>query len=440
LIERTVPLRRNRDFQLLWLGEALSELGSRVAGISIPLLVLASSHSPAKVGLTGFVGLLPLLLFTLPAGALLDRWNRRRVMLICQIARASAVVSLAAAVSSGRIWFWLILAVFFLDMTGAVFFSVGERSALPQIVPADQMRAAVSQNQAREYGAGLIGMPLGGFLFSISRAAPFVLDACSYFFSIASLALIRRDFQAGRETEQPTRLRTEIREGIRWLWEQRFLRTISLLVTASDFNVNALYVVVIVIAKDEGASPVLIGAIVAFIGLGGIVGAVLAPWTSRHASARAAIGATLSAMTLLLPILLIVRQTPIALGIVYGAMFVAYPTWSAVHWAYFAALVPDHLQGRVQSIATLLSLGPVPFGVLLVGVSLQSLGSAATVWCIFALMLVASIIALGSKEIREAPTLHELADRRQRRKGLKLQLESARPTSETAEGRNAEAR
>jgi len=204
LIKRTVPLRRNRDFQLLWIGESLSELGSRIAGISIPLLVLTSSHSPAKLGLTGFVGLLPLLLFTLPAGALLDRWNRRRVMLICQITRALAVLSLALAVAGGRIWFPLILALFFLDVTGAIFFSVAERSALPQIVPEDQMRSAVAQNQAREYGTGLIGRPLGGFLFSLSRALPFLVDACSYAFSIASLALIRSDFQEAREPMEPT--------------------------------------------------------------------------------------------------------------------------------------------------------------------------------------------------------------------------------------------
>jgi MFS family permease len=409
LIARPVPLRRNRDFQLLWLGESLSELGSRITGIAIPLLVLNSSHSPARVGVTGFVGLLPLVLFTLPAGALLDRWNRKRVMLVCQVARAVAVLSLALVVSGGRVWFPLILAVLFLDVTGAIFFTVAERSALPQIVPADQMRSAVSQNQARQYGAGLIGRPLGGFLFSISRSVPFFVDACSYLFSIVSLALIRRDFQGAREPAQPTRLRADIGEGLRWLWRQRFLRTISLLVTASDLNVNALFIVVIVIAQQEGASSTLIGVITACTGVGGIIGATLAPWTSRFASARAAIGATLSAMTLLLPILLVVRHTPIALGLVYGAMFVAYPTWSAMHWAYFAALVPDQLQGRAQSIATLLSLGPVPFGLLLVGLSLQWIGSAATVWSIFGLMLLATVVALRSKEIRDVPQLHELA-------------------------------
>lgn len=375
--------------------------------MAIPLLVLATSHSPAKLGLTGFVGLLPLLLFTLPAGALLDRLPRRRVMLVSQIGRAVAVAVLAAAIGAGHVWFPLILIVFFLDVTGSIFFTVAERSALPQLVPASQMRSAVSQNQAREYGSGLIGRPLGGLFFSLAQALPFLIDACSYLFSIASLILIRRNFETPRE-RSPAPLLPEIRDGLVWLWRQPFLRTISLLVTASDINVNALYIVVIVLAKRHGASSTLVGGIVAFIGVGGLIGATIAPWTSRRLSARGAIATTLSTMTLLLPLLL-VTKTPMLLGLIYGAMFVAYPTWSAIHWAYFAALVPDHLQGRVQSIATLLSLGPIPIAVLLIGASLQWLGSTPTILLLFGGMLLASLVALTSNNIRNAPPLSQLS-------------------------------
>jgi predicted MFS family arabinose efflux permease len=328
-------------------------------------------------------------------------------MLVCQIGRALAVTSLAATIAAGRVWFTLILVVFFLDVTGSVFFTVAERSALPQLVPAEQMRSAVAQNQAREYGSGLIGRPLGGLFFSLAQAIPFVADAISYLFSIASLLLIRREFEAPREKEQ-TLLLSEIRDGLRWLWRQPFLRTISLLVTASDLNVNALYVVVIVLAKRHGASSTLVGGIVAFIGVGGPIGAMIAPWTSRRVSAHVAIGTTLSTMTLLLPLLL-ATKTPILLGLIYGAMFVAYPTWSSIHWAYFAVLVPDQLQGRVQSIATLLSLGPIPVGVLLVGIALQWLGTTPTILVMFAGMLAASLTALTSKQIRTAPPLSKIA-------------------------------
>jgi len=328
-------------------------------------------------------------------------------MLVCQIGRALAVASLATAIGTGHVWFPLILIVFFLDVTGSIFFTVAERSALPQLVPSNQMRSAVSQNQAREYGSSLIGRPLGGLFFSLAQALPFLIDACSYLFSIASLLLIGRNFETPRE-RSATPLLTEIRDGLVWLWQQPFLRTISLLVTASDINVNALYIVVIVIAKRHGASSTLIGGIVAFIGVGGLIGATIAPWTSRRLSARAAIATTLLTMTLLLPLLL-VTKTPIVLGLIYGAMFVAYPTWSAIHWAYFAALVPDQLQGRVQSIATLLSLGPIPIAVLLVGISLQWLGSTPTVLFLFTGMLFASLIALTNRHIRAAAPLSELS-------------------------------
>jgi predicted MFS family arabinose efflux permease len=296
-----------------------------------------------------------------------------------------------------------LLLVLFLDVTGSVFFRVAERSALPRLVPAEELRTAVAQNQAREYGCGLLGRPLGGLLFSAARALPFAFDALSYLFSIASLLLIRRDLGWPREREQAVLLR-EIGEGLRWLWRQRFLRTISLLVTASDVNVNALYVVVIVLAERHGASATVVGGVVACIGVGGVIGAAIAPWTSRRLSARAAIGTTLTTMTLLLPLLLVVHA-PLALGLVYGAMFVAYPTWSAIHWAYFAVLVPGDLQGRVQSIATLLSLGPVPIAVLLAGASLEWLGATPTVLFLVGGMALASLVAVASPHLRGVPPL-----------------------------------
>lgn len=398
------PLRRNRDFQLLWIGQALSSFGSRVSGISVPLLVLEGSGSAADVGLVSFIGLLPILLFTLPAGALLDRSNRRLIMLTCQIGRGVAVTSLAVCVALGHIWLAQVAAVLFIDITGLVFFSVGERAALPRVVPAEHRRAAVSQNMARDYGALLLGRPVGGFLFSVGRAVPFVVDAASYLCSVVTLLLIRTTFEGARKTQR-YRLRIEIAEGLRWLWHQPFLRTISLIVAASDLTVNAVNVVVIVLAHKHGASSTMIGVMIALSGLGGILGAAIAPRLSAHLTIRSAIALTLGAMVALLPLLLIVHA-PLTLGVIYGAMFLAYPTWSAIHWAYFAALVPDHLQGRVQSIATLLSLGPVPFGVLVVGLMLQFAGAGVAVGMLAAIVAATLVFALLSRSVRDAPPLN----------------------------------
>src|SRR6185437_14942315 len=98
-----------------------------------------------------------------------------------------------------------------------------ESAALPQVVPKEQLSAAVAQNQARIQGADLVGQPLGGVLFGVSRLLPFAADAVSYLISFVSLLFVRPAFQEQRE-RTTTRLLTDIGEGVRWLWEQSFLR------------------------------------------------------------------------------------------------------------------------------------------------------------------------------------------------------------------------
>src|SRR5918912_3723592 len=97
-----VALRKNRDFMLLWSGQAASELGTRAAWLAYPLLVLALTDSPAKAGIVTFVNRFPFFLFSLPAGALVDRWNRRRIMLLCDAGRALGVGSIALTLALGR--------------------------------------------------------------------------------------------------------------------------------------------------------------------------------------------------------------------------------------------------------------------------------------------------------------------------------------------------
>jgi predicted MFS family arabinose efflux permease len=175
-------------------------------------------------------------------------------------------------------------------------------------------------------------------------------------------------------------------------------------VVASDLTVNALYLVVVVLARRHGASPTLVGLLLLFVGAGGVAGTLLAPRALRLLPPRVGIQASLLVITLLLPLIAIVHS-PIALGLIYGAMFVAYPTWGATVSAYRAALVPDRLQGRVQSVATLLALGAVPFGFLAVGFSLQHTGGGPTVAALVVLMACATAYAFASRHVRDAPRL-----------------------------------
>ncbi len=165
---------------LLLGGQVVSTVGTRVSAIAFPLLVLAQTRSPAKAGVVGFAQTLPYLLFFLPAGALVDRWDRKRVMLVADAGRALAFASLPVALALDRLTFAQIVAVAFLEGSLFVFFMLSESAALPQVVPAEQIPAAIASNQARVQGADLAGQPLGGFLFGVSRMLPFVADAVSY--------------------------------------------------------------------------------------------------------------------------------------------------------------------------------------------------------------------------------------------------------------------
>src|SRR5207248_3382337 len=134
---------------------------------------------------------IPYLFLYLPAGALVDRWDRKRVMLAADAGRALALGSVAVALAVGRPPLAQLLAASFVEGCLFVFFQLSESAALPQIVPREQLPQAIAQNQARMQGAGLVGAPLGGALFGIARSLPFVADTASYAVSFVSLLFIR---------------------------------------------------------------------------------------------------------------------------------------------------------------------------------------------------------------------------------------------------------
>ena len=197
----STPLRRNRDFVLLESGRLLSTAGSQMTTIAYPLLVLAATHSPAKAGLVSFARLVPQVLFGLVAGVAADRWNRKWLMIGSDTVRAAAIASLGAAILSGRLAFWQVVVVGFVEGTGSVFFSGAAAGALRSVVPARQLPTAVGAQQARASTVRLVGPPLGGALFSLGRAVPFLVDAGSYAFSILSLLAMRTPFQEQREID-----------------------------------------------------------------------------------------------------------------------------------------------------------------------------------------------------------------------------------------------
>jgi MFS family permease len=401
------PLRKNRDFVLLQVGQTLSTIGSESTGIAYPLLVLAITHSPVQAGVVGFARLVPWVLFGVLAGAAVDRLPRKRMMIVSDIVRIAAVASIVVAITVDRISFAQIAIVAFVEGTMFVFFNLAEIGALRSVVPARQLPAAAAAEQARYATMTLVAPPLGGALFGLGRALPFLADAVSYVFSLASLLAIRTPFQEEREHEQVP-LRTQLAEGFRWLWGHPFLRTCAILFTWVNLLFEATFLVLIVVGRRQGLSGAHIGALIAVLGLCSLAGSVASPRLQRRLSMRTIV---VGSFWLQLGIAAFVLEPNIYVLLV-GAIPAAFlgPSVNAIVIGYRVAVVPDRLTGRVNSVARTIALCGAPLGPLAAGLLLGSFSARSTVAIFAGAMVLLSVIGSVSPSIRKAPSLDELDD------------------------------
>lgn len=392
------PLRYNRNFLLLWSGQIVSDLGTRVTTVAFPLLVITMTNSPGKAGIAGFCATLPYALFYLPAGAMLDQYDRRRIMLVCEIGRFLALGSIPFAAWLGYLTFPHVLVVAFVGGTFFVFFSVAEKSIVPSLVPQTQLTDALARQEARSRAAVLAGPPLGGVLYGISHTIPFLFDAVSYVVSLVTTYFIRADLKAKRQQPAGSLLK-EVRDGVRWLVREPFIRISVVLVGLINIVFQALMLTLIVLTRQLGASSAMTGVVLGCYGLGGLAGALAAPRLQHHVSPKSvAIGATWIWAILLLP-LSVVSSLPGMCALVAMISFFG-PLWNVVIVGYQYRVIPDHLLSRIKSVVLLVSWGTIPFGSLIAGYFLGKTSPEATVLVLVALMTVIATIATFSPGIR----------------------------------------
>jgi len=402
-----LPLRRNRDFVLLQTGQALSTVGSEASGISYTLLALSLTHSPAKAGLTGFARLVPYALFALPFGVAVDRWNRRRLMIGSDVARVCALGSLGAGIATGHASYALIPVVAFVEGTMFVLFNIAEIGAVRSVVPAPQLQRAFATEQARMSGVYLSGPPLGGVLFGIGRALPFLADAASYAFSTGTLLAMRTPFQEERDERAAGGLRSQVTEGLAWLWRHTFLRTCALLFVGTNFLFGAFDLTLIVTARRHGFHPAAIGGLVAVIGALSLAGSVAAPRFLRIFSMRTVL---IGSIWLSVGVAAFLVEPNVFVLIAGVAPFIFFnPTVNAMIIGYRVAIVPDRLQGRVNSVARSLALLGLPLGPVVAGVLLGSFSARTTVAFLLVGFVAIALVTTASRTIRAAPSFEEVS-------------------------------
>ena len=392
---------RNQNYLLLWSGQIVSSVGTQVSDLAYPFLVLVLTHSPAQAGFVGAMGMIPYLIFSLPAGALLDRWNRKLVMILCDTGRAICLASIPLAYALGHLSLIQLYLVSLTEGTLFVFFNIAEVASLPQVVRKEDFPVVAAQTEITQSLSFLVGRALGGILYSMGQFVPFLADTCSYIVSVLSLCFIRVPFQEKRMVARRS-LRTEIWEGLVWLWHQPLLCFIAVLGAAVHIIGSGMTLLVIVLAQGQHASTFVTGIILGVSGIGAMIGAFVGGNIQKKFSFTSLTISSTWLTTLLFP-LFIVTSNLVWLAIVVGVLSAVMTAYGVVQFSYRLALIPDELQGRVNSVFRLVVFGGDPIGLALTGILLQWVGAVATVLIFTVGFVVLSLATVFNKQVRHAP-------------------------------------
>lgn len=399
------PLRRNRDFVLLQAGQFLSSAGTQSTTIAYPLLVLALTHSPAKAGIVAFARALPYALLALPAGLGADHFRRKRLMIAADAVRVLAIGGLAALVLLHHAAFWVVPTVAFVEGAGATLFAAATAGALRAVVPPRQLPAASSVLTGRQAAVQLAGPPLGGVLFGLARALPFLVDAVSYAFSTGSLLAMRTPFEEERERDTAP-LRKRLAEGVAFLWRQPFLRTVAFLFALANFTGQGVLLALVVIGRRQGLSSGAVGALVAAFGACLLLGSTLSPLVRRLLPVRAIIVLELWTWTGCALFLIWPNVYVLTASILPTALTI--PSTNSVVMPYRLALTPDRLLGRTESVRSTIALMIAPLGPLAAGFLLADTSERWTIALFACFGLTLALWGTLSPAIRTAPRLDDL--------------------------------
>ena len=404
----TPRLLHNRDFMLLWGGQVVSTLGSMASHVIFPLLILALTDSPAAAGIAGALRFVPYLVLSLPVGALIDRWDRKRVMVVSDLGRALAVGSIPVAMGLDALTLAHIYVVCFVEGSLFVFFNIAEVAALPRVVPRAQLPEATAYNEAGFGVAHIVGPSMGTILYqTFGRAVPFVVDAATYLVSLASLLAIRTRFQ---KEKAPARrdLLAEIGAGLRWLWSKPLIRFMAFLTGGINVINAAMPLVIIVLAKELGAGDAQIGVIFSIAGAGAIAGSLVGGRIQRRFTFGQVIAAT---MWIAAFAFLLFAAAPgyIWVGALAAVFSFVGPVYNVVQFSYRVALIPDELQGRVNSTFRLLAFGFMPVGAAASGIVIERFGVRPAIVLLAAGLFALAILTSLNRHVREAPSIERAA-------------------------------
>jgi MFS family permease len=366
-----------------WLvGETLSRLGTSLSTFAYPLLILFATGSPTQTGIVAAAGNIGSLVTLLIGGVLADRYSRRMLLIVCPLVQAVVVGSVAFAVLAGHVVLAHVAVAGLVDGAVVGVTAGASRAALRRIVPAEQLSGAITQMMARDMGVKVAGPPLGGVLFAVSKALPFIGDAISYLAAVCGVAVIRRDLGPdAKDLEQREPLGRAVVNGFRFVFASPYLRFVAVWAGAMNMLGSGMMLLVILLVRSHGGGARVIGGTQALGSIGGILGALVAGWVIRKFAGRSLIVGLTWCMAVSA---LVIAGMPTAwgIGLMLGVVsFVAVPMNVKLS-TYEMRLIPDAALGRVTATLDLMGnglrwLAPLAIGVL---VELTSPATGALFW------------------------------------------------------------
>ena len=375
------PLPRN--FRLLWAATALSNLGDGLRLVAMPLLATSVTSDPRLIAGVTVAQRLPWLFFILPGGAWADRFDRRRLRVRLDIARAAVMVVLVAAIVADQASIIVIYVVAVLLASAEAVVDSSSMAMVPSTVAGPDLERAVGRLGSTELAMNdLVGPPLGGLLFGLAIAAPFGVDAMTFAGAALVMGLMSGSYRpatAAPVSQARPSMRASLAEGVRWLWNYRLLRTLALVSTAlgtASFIGNAVFVI---FATDTlELSDFGYGLLLVPGALGGIAGSLVAPRFTRFPLRRtlpiAVIGSGASTW------LMALTSSPFLVGALSAVSLGSVMVWNVLTLALRQRLIPDEMLGRVGASYRFLVYLGMPFGALVGGLLANQYGVRSAIF------------------------------------------------------------
>ncbi|MEV7323448.1 MFS transporter [Streptomyces sp. NPDC093970] len=390
----------SRDFRNLWIGETTSGLGTAVGNVSLAIVaVVVLGASPVMTGVLTAAAWLPWLFIGLPAGAWVDRWSRRGVMLVGDLLLAVLFGSVPLAYWAGVLGIGQLVAVALLSGAVKVFFSTAYGAVLPSLVRSEDLLEANVKLRAGESAAEVAGPGVAGLLVqAVGAVTGLLFDAVTYLVSALLLTGVRPDEQPPPAAERRPVVR-EITEGVRFVVHDPYLRSLAGFGALANLALNGVQAVqTVFLVRTVGLSPAGIGMVFAVVSVGGLAGAAVAGRVARLlGTARGLLVCMLAVAPLMFLVPLAgLDGVPLALSVAaWGLAVAGVVAGNVLAGSFFQGYCPRRMLGRIRASASTINYGAIPLGALLGGFLGAALGTRAALWTMATVLLCSGLLLLA---------------------------------------------